>query len=101
VLHETASAFPGRLPSYEPRVLLTEFGDFAVGFEVSVWVHDPWLSRVARSDLHEAIWWALKRHKVTIPFPQRDVHLIPPPRTSVVPDATPVHVPDATPDRAR
>lgn len=46
-------------------------------FEVSVWISDAWRARIMRSELHEAIWWALKGAGVTVPFPQRDVHLIP------------------------
>lgn len=76
VLQETALGFGERLPDYEPSVLLLEFGDSAVLFEVSVWISDAWRARVMRSELHEAIWWALKDAGVTIPFPQRDVHLI-------------------------
>lgn len=49
----------------------------AVLFEVSVWISDAWRARIMRSELHEAIWWALKGVGVTIPFLQRDVHLIP------------------------
>jgi small-conductance mechanosensitive channel len=77
VLRETADALPGRLVEHEPVVLLTGFGDSSLDFEVSAWTADPWLSRRALSQLNEAIWWALKQNGVTIPFPQRDVHLIP------------------------
>lgn len=76
VLFEAASAFPERLPQPEPRVLLTGFGDSSVDFEVHVWIQDPWRARMAKSDLNEAIWWALKRGDITIPFPQRDLHLV-------------------------
>lgn len=77
VLQETAMAFGERLPDYEPSVLLLEFGDSAVLFEVSVWISDPWRARIMRSELNEAVWWALKDAGITIPFPQRDVHVIP------------------------
>jgi potassium-dependent mechanosensitive channel len=77
VLQQTALEFGDRLPDYQPSVLLLEFGDSAVVFEVSVWISDAWRARIMRSELHEAIWWALKGAGVTIPFPQRDVHLIP------------------------
>jgi small-conductance mechanosensitive channel len=75
VLRDTAAAFGERLPDYEPSVLLGDFGDSAVLFEVSVWISDPWRARVARSELSEAIWWALKGAGITIPFPQRVVHM--------------------------
>jgi small-conductance mechanosensitive channel len=78
VLRDATAAFPTRLNDYEPRVLLTDFGDSAVVFEVSIWIKDPWRARALRSELHQAIWWALKGANITIPFPQRDVHLIAP-----------------------
>lgn len=80
VLARAAQEFPGRLPDQTPRVLLLEFGDSALLFEVLVWVQDPWRARVLKSELNEAVWWALKGAGITIPFPQRDVHLKPPPR---------------------
>lgn len=58
-----------------PLVLLTEFGDSAVVFELSVWIDDPWVLRRVRSDLNEAIWWAFKKKEIVIAFPQVDVHL--------------------------
>ena len=59
----------------DPLVLMVEFGDSAVIFEVSVWIDDPWVLRRARSDLNEAIWWAFKEQGIVIAFPQLDVHL--------------------------
>jgi small-conductance mechanosensitive channel len=58
-------------------VLMTEFGDSAVTFEVSIWIDDPWRMRRAKSDLHEAIWWTFKEERIVIAFPQLDVHLDP------------------------
>ena len=58
-----------------PRVLMTEFGNSSVNFDVSVWVDDPWEAPTARSQLHETIWWALKEVGVIIAFPQLDIHL--------------------------
>ena len=75
VLRDATLSFPGRVNDYEPRVLLTEFADSAVVFEVSIWVTDAWRARTIRSDLNQAIWWALKGANITIPFPQRDVHI--------------------------
>lgn len=58
----------------EPVVHLKEFGDSAVVFETSVWTGDPWSGPQVASDLHEAVWWALKEADVVIAFPQLDVH---------------------------
>ena len=75
VLNDTAGALDWRLQEKDPVVLLADFGTSSVDFEVSVWVEDPWRSRKCRSDLREAIWWALKEAGVTIAFPQLDLHL--------------------------
>jgi small-conductance mechanosensitive channel len=79
VLQEAAGSLPDRVGTHEPRVLLTEFADSSVVFEIHVWTSDAWTARRLRSALNERIWWALKRAGIGIPYPQRDVHLIPPP----------------------
>ena len=78
VLEEMAAAIPWRVQAYEPVVLLTDFGSSSVDWEVSVWIDDPWAMRRRRSDLNEAIWFALLEADITIAFPQVDVHLDPP-----------------------
>ena len=60
---------------HPPQVIMVEFGDNAVNWEVALWMDDPWSARVARSALHEAIWWALKEKGLEIAFPQLDIHL--------------------------
>ena len=76
VLEEAAHSLPGRLADRDPRILLTEFADSAVSFEVSIWSEDPWNSRITLSALNEAIWWAFKKAGIVIAYPQMDVHLI-------------------------
>jgi small-conductance mechanosensitive channel len=74
-LLQLASSMSWRNQTKDPLVLMIEFGDSAVVFEVSVWIDDPWVLRRARSDLNEGIWWAFKEKGITIAFPQLDVHL--------------------------
>jgi small-conductance mechanosensitive channel len=74
VLVKTAEALEWRLREQEPRILMKEFGDSSVNFEVSVWMDDPWMMQRRRNQLNEAIWWALKDAGITIAFPQVDVH---------------------------
>lgn len=73
-LEAAAQDLPWRFRDKEPLVLLREFGDSSVNFEVSVWMEDPWAVFRARSELNERIWWALKEAGITIAFPQLDVH---------------------------
>lgn len=78
VLEECARSMDYREPGYEPRVLLTGFGQNALEYEASVWMRDPWNHRIASSKLREAIWLAFKEEKLSIAFPQVDVHFDPP-----------------------
>ena len=58
----------------EPVVAVCELGDSSVNFVVRPWVNpaDYW---AVRFDLIEKIKNALDENGITIPFPQRDVHL--------------------------
>lgn len=76
-LEECARALPERSQEKDPVIFMKEFGSSSVDFEVSIWVDNPWITRMARSKLHEAIWWALKDAGITIAFPQVDVHFDP------------------------
>jgi len=76
-LEATATRMPWRHQGRDPVIHMREFGDSSVNFEVSVWMEDPWHALRARSDLNEAIWWALKDAGITIAFPQLDLHLDP------------------------
>lgn len=78
VLRAAATAVPFRLDNRQPVVLLTDFGDSSVNFEVQVWTHDPWGARQHTSLLNQAIWHALRASGITIAFPQLDLHLDPP-----------------------
>ena len=61
----------------EPIVLFTEFGDNSLGFVVHFWVHmKDFLDRLkVESDVRFRIDELFREHKITISFPQRDVHL--------------------------
>lgn len=66
------------VPNQRPQVIMTGFGDNAVQWEVAIWMDNPWEARRAQSDLHEALWFALKDAGIVIAFPQLDLHLDPP-----------------------
>jgi potassium-dependent mechanosensitive channel len=75
VLEEVARQVPWRVATFEPRVLLTDFGDSSINFEVNVWTSDPWISRRHASQLNMEIWRAFREHGIVIAFPQLDLHL--------------------------
>jgi small-conductance mechanosensitive channel len=76
-LQNAASALdePWIVKDRAPQVIMTEFGDHSVNWELALWINDPWEWRPALSAVHEAIWWAFKKQDIVIAFPQLDVHL--------------------------
>lgn len=78
VLERMAGELDWRFKGKDPVVLLTDFADSAVVWEVSVWIVEPWAHRRRRSDLNKAIWTTLKDAEIVIAFPQVDVHFDPP-----------------------
>mgnify|MGYP003642317496 CR=1 FL=1 len=59
-----------------PDVLFTEFGDSSLNFELRVWLEDLWAYTVVLSELRFAIDAEFREKKITIPFPQRDLHVV-------------------------
>lgn len=73
---EEASRLPRVLPTREPAVWLTAFGDNAFLFEIQLWIDDPeeGLGDL-RSDLLKALWKRFKENGIEVPFPQREVRI--------------------------
>ena len=60
----------------EPRVRLRTFADSSVSFELLCWVKDPRDKGLQTHNLLKAAYNAFDEQGITIPFPQRDVHII-------------------------
>lgn len=73
-LHRAALSMPGRDEDMAPAVLLQQFGNSSIDFLIRVPIRDPWAAPELTSALNLAIYKALKRADITIPFPQLDVH---------------------------
>lgn len=79
-----ASASPRVLDDPEPVVRLIGFGENGIDLQLQVWVNDPENGFAnVKSDINLAIWRAFKAAGITMPFPQRDLHI------RSMPDATP------------
>ncbi|KMT63656.1 mechanosensitive ion channel family protein [Catenovulum maritimum] len=76
---EAANSVPYTLneKGREPIVWMTGFGDSSLNFTLGVWVGHEQVKRptALTSDYLWAIDDALRRHKIEIPFPQRDLHI--------------------------
>jgi len=79
VLMTAARSVEHVLDDPEPRIRFTEMADSALVFRVQCWIADPVLRGQCTDQLNTAIYKALNAAAITIPFPQRDVHLIPQP----------------------
>ena len=73
---QTASTINRVLADPKPVCQLKDFGDSAIDLELRIWIKDPenGINNV-RSDARIAIWKAIKKKNIDIPFPQRDVNV--------------------------
>ena len=60
----------------EPFVFFEDFGESSLLFKVSFYTENSFLSNQIRSDLRFQIMEAFQKEGITIPFPQRDIHVI-------------------------
>jgi small-conductance mechanosensitive channel len=76
LLLDAAAEHPRVLKNPAPASRIMEFGDNGIALELRYWIRDPedGINNV-RSDLHLAIWDRFAAAGITIPFPQRDLHL--------------------------
>lgn len=75
ILEEVAAADPRVVADPPPLILFVAFGDSALEFEVRIWVESVEHRLAARSDILRQIDRRFREAGVTVPFPQRDVHL--------------------------
>jgi len=76
LLAEAMSEQPEVLPSPEPAVFFQDFADSSLNFSVMGWLDDPWDRMAIQSRVRTAIDAKFREHGVTIPFPQRDLHIV-------------------------
>lgn len=75
LLIQCAVDHPNILAKPEPRVFFRDFGNSSLDFEVMFWSDKTWEIEFTRSDLRFDIDQAFRDNGVTIPFPQRDLHV--------------------------
>ncbi len=73
---EAASEHPRCMQDPGPVCFLREFGDSSVNFLLYFWVEDVTQGRYTpQSQVMLSIWRKFKENNITIPFPQRDLHI--------------------------
>ena len=75
VLREVADSHSGVSKYPEPLVLFRGFGDSSLNFELRFWIADVEMTLRTASEMTNAVHDALAEAGITIPFPQRDLHL--------------------------
>jgi len=60
-----------------PSVLFNNFGDSALEFKLIFTLNDSFVGSIPKSDLRFEIDRLFREHNISIPFPQRDIHIIP------------------------
>lgn len=63
------------LPKPAPDVYLKSFSDNAIEFDLMVWIRNPEIHLEVRSALYFRIEEILQEYGLSIPYPQRDLHL--------------------------
>ncbi len=76
LLLRVANNHPSVLKNPEPMVLFTNFGDSALDFKLIFTMNDSFQASIPKSDMRFEIDKVFREHNISIPFPQRDVHLI-------------------------
>ena len=75
-LMKVALEHPGVLQEPAPSVLFKNFGDSSLDFDLIIWISKMWEFEVILSDLRFGIDKGFREENITIPFPQRDIHII-------------------------
>ena len=59
-----------------PSIWLTAFGESSIDHEILVWISDPEAGvGSVRSEILNRVWALFKEHGISIPNPQRDIHV--------------------------
>ncbi|MFD0864069.1 mechanosensitive ion channel family protein [Sungkyunkwania multivorans] len=75
LLIRAAEEHPKILKIPEPLVLFMGFGDSSLNFRLIFTLDDSFAAGIPKSDLRFRVDELFREHKVSIPFPQRDVHI--------------------------
>lgn len=75
LLLQVARNHPSVLKKPEPIVLFTNFGESSLNFKLIFTLNNSFEAVLPQSDMRFEINRLFKEHNITIPFPQRDVHL--------------------------
>ncbi|MFY0714827.1 mechanosensitive ion channel [Seonamhaeicola sp. NFXS20] len=76
LLIEAANSHPQVLNKLETKVQFVDFGDSSLNFKVVFTLADSFNARIPQSDIRFEIDRLFRENNISIPFPQRDIHII-------------------------
>ena len=75
ILTEIAFSLETILKEPKPFVVFEDFGDSSLVFVLNFYIEDSYNDPKIKSEVRYKIVTAFREHNITIPFPQRDVHI--------------------------
>jgi len=98
---ETAQNVDRVLATTPPVCHIVGFGDSSIDYTLRFWITDPagGLTNI-RGNVYLALWDAFQENGISIPFPQREVRMLPD-RPEPEPEPGPAPDPDPAPDAAK
>ncbi len=69
IIKKVVSETPGIVSDPEPKVRIKDYGDFFINYELKIYINSYPKKDDIRGDLLNRIYYAVKRHKLTIPLP--------------------------------
>jgi len=76
ILEKVAGSQQGVLKKPKPFVLFDDFGDSALLFSLNYYITDSFSDPKRKSDMRYSIDKKFRESNISIPFPQRDIHII-------------------------
>ncbi len=75
ILEDIANNHKGVLKNPKPFVLFDDFGDSALMFSINFYTNDSFGDPRIKSNIRYRIDEEFRKNNITIPFPQRDIHI--------------------------
>lgn len=78
LLTEAVRGVPRLLADPAPSAFLVAFADSGVEYEVAGFIADPQNGKLGvQSEMNRAIWKAFRANGISIPYPQRELRVLP------------------------
>ena len=81
ILLDIANKHKSILSNPEPTIISNDFGDNAIIFQLYFALNSSFASNIVKSDLRYEIFEEFHKHNIEIPFPQRTLTFVNPPKT--------------------